>query len=202
MADQDTPNGTETRKIWDVPTRAFHWALAILVCTGWYLGKYGPFLKTWHIYCGYAVGALLVLRLIWGFVGSKPSRFSSFTYGPGAFFAYTKGLFKRRPSHWPGHNPMGGWAVIAMLLLLAAQVTTGLFADDDIANSGPFSSYVGTHMRGELTGLHILLSKLILAIVALHVAIIAYYWVWKRENLIKPMITGWKTVRRQDGDGT
>lgn len=196
MAADQGSGATERAKIWDMPTRIFHWTLAVAVCTGWYLGKFGPFLKTWHIYCGYTIATLIVFRVIWGVFGSHPSRFLSFIYGPRAFIAYTRRLFRREPSHWPGHNPMGGWAVIAMLSLLAAQVSTGLFADDDIANAGPLAAYAGPHLRGTLTGLHILLSKFVLAIVAVHVGIILFYWLWKRENLVLPMITGWKRVKR------
>ncbi|MGI9415984.1 MAG: cytochrome b/b6 domain-containing protein [Hyphomicrobiales bacterium] len=195
MSDHPVPDDTELRKIWDLPTRIFHWALVIVVCTGWYLGQFGPFLKTWHIYCGYTVGALLVFRLIWGFAGGRASRFASFIHGPRAILGYMAHMFRRVPSHWPGHNPMGGWSAIAMLVSLMVQVGTGLFTDDDIANSGPFAAYVGKELRGELTALHHLNSKLILALVVLHVAVIVFYRLWKHENLVRPMITGWKAVK-------
>lgn len=199
MSDNSAPDSTELRKIWDFPTRIFHWALVITVGTGWILGQFGPFIKTWHFYCGYAVIALLAFRLLWGFVGAKPSRFASFIYGPRAILGYMAHMFQRRPSNWPGHNPMGGWSAIAMLIALAVQAGTGLFADDDIANAGPFAGYVGKEMRGELTALHHLNSKLILALVVLHVGVIAFYFLWKRENLIRPMLTGWKSVRSKSG---
>lgn len=196
MRAEQQHSSTEIRKVWDLPTRLFHWALAALVATGWYFGEFGPFIKTWHFYCGYAIGVLLLARIMWGFVGNRAARFSGFIYGPGAFVAYARRLFRRSPSHWPGHNPMGGWSVIALLVLLCVQVGTGLFTDDDIANAGPLTPYVSGTLSARLTAIHHLNSKLILGLVILHVGMIVFYRLWKRENLVHPMITGWKTVKR------
>lgn len=195
MSDKSAEPDTELRKIWDIPTRLFHWVLVGVVCYGWYLGEYGPFIKTWHFYCGYAVGILVLLRIIWGFIGAPASRFKSFAYGPRAFFAYAGHLFARRPSHWPGHNPMGGLAVFGMLALLAVQVITGLCADDDI-NAGPLVPYIDSSLSGFLTNIHYWNSRLLLVVVGLHVVIIAFYWIWKRENLVWPMISGRKKVKQ------
>jgi cytochrome b len=199
MADNASPN-TEQRYLWDIPTRTFHWLLAALVCTGWILGEFGPFIKTWHFYCGYAIGCLVVLRVLRGLFGGSPNSFWSFIYGPRTTLAYARTLFSRKPSHWPGHNPMGGLSVLALLAVLAVQVTSGLFADDEILNQGPLAHYVSAETRGEFSAIHGINSKIILGLVALHVFIVLFYWVWKHENLIKPMLTGRKMVKTEPPD--
>jgi len=191
---------TVLRDVWDLPVRIFHWVLVVAVTTGWLLGKYGPFDKSNHFYVGYAIGVLLVLRLIWGFVGTKPARFSSFVASPASVMRYVARMFSRRPSYWYGHNPLGGWFVVAMLAALAVQVLTGLMADDEIANSGPLAGIVGATWSAEATAWHYTVSRVLLGLVGLHVAAIFFYWLWKREDLVKPMISGQKLVRI-DADG-
>ncbi|GMG83707.1 cytochrome b/b6 domain-containing protein [Paralimibaculum aggregatum] len=184
----------ETR-LWDLPTRLFHWALVVLVATSWGLGEFGPDIMTLHFWSGYAICGLLAFRLVWGLVGPRPARFASFLYGPRKVLAYAAGLSRRQPSRWPGHNPLGGWAVAALLLLLVAQVATGLVADpEDFVNVGPFASAVGADLSRTATALHETLSSLILLMVALHVGVILFYRHWKREDLIGPMIHGRKAV--------
>ncbi len=192
----DAEHSTATRYIWDVPARLFHWLLAALVITGWILGEFGPFIKTWHFYCGYAIGCLVVLRILRGLFGTPPHSFGSFIYGSRATLDYARSIFERAPSNWPGHNPLGGLSVIALLAVLAVQVSTGLFADDDILNKGPLAIYASTGLRSTLTAIHEINSKIILALVALHVGVVLFYLFWKRENLIKAMITGHKQVRK------
>lgn len=188
------PRRTETRYVWDVPTRAFHWLLTASVTAGWILGEFGPFVKTWHFYAGYTTGTLVVLRILWGLFGGPPASFASFIHGPAAVLAYARTMLTRMPSHWPGHNPLGGLSVIAILASLAVQVSTGLFADDEILNQGPLAYLVSTETRGTLTAIHETNSMIILALVLLHVFVVLFYLVWKRENLIRPMLNGRKTV--------
>ena len=125
-------------KLWDPLLRGFHWLLAFFVTAAWLLGNYGPTSMTLHFWCGYAVTFLLAFRLIWGFVGPESARFSHFLTGPGKVLRYARGMFRRVPSYWPGHNPLGALSVIAMLLVLAVQAGTGLVSDpDDFINIGP-----------------------------------------------------------------
>lgn len=189
--------GVERIRVWDPLLRVFHWLLAALVISSWLLGEFGPDVMTLHFWSGYAVAGLLVFRVVWGFVGPRPARFAQFIPGPRALWTYAKGMFKRRPSLWPGHNPMGALAVIAMLVVLAAQVATGLIADpDDFINVGPLASYVPPEIRSDAVGWHHLGSTAVLVLVVLHVGFVLFYYVWKREDLIRPMINGWKLVRK------
>jgi len=201
MTDTGQPEpGVETRYVWDVPTRVFHWLLAALVTIGWYLGEFGPFIKTWHFYCGYAIGCLVFLRILRGIFGSAPNSFASFVYGPRTTLNYARHMFSREPSHWPGHNPLGGLSVVALLAALAVQVATGLFADDDILNQGPLAYLIDAEMRGTFTAVHHYNSKLILGLVGLHVFVVIFYFAWKGENLIAAMLTGEKTVKADPAD--
>lgn len=188
---------SEKIKVWDPLLRGFHWLLAFFVIAAWCLGQFGPLKMTLHFWCGYVVIGLLAFRLIWGFIGPRSARFSSFVTGPGPILAYLRGFTSREPSHWPGHNPLGALSVIAMLAVLAAQVSTGLISDpDDYINVGPLAKYVSSAARSKAVGLHHLGGSIILILVLLHVAVILYYRFWKHEDLVKPMVTGWKDTRQ------
>ncbi|MFY7961186.1 MAG: cytochrome b/b6 domain-containing protein [Elsteraceae bacterium] len=183
-------------RVWDFPTRAFHWSLAALVGFSWYSGdRAGPWLE-WHFWSGYAVLALLLFRVAWGFVGGAWARFSSFLRGPGAAIHHIRDLFSPRDMRDIGHNPIGGWMVLAMLLILFAQVAMGLFiSDSDMGlTSGPYADYVSDALRSRLLSLHGLNGKLILLLIAAHVSAVVIYLIWKGENLIGAMITGRKTL--------
>lgn len=185
-------------RVWDPALRVFHWLLAILVIGNWLLGMVGPDNMVLHFLFGYAIIALLVFRLIWGFVGPESARFSSFIRGPSAILAYLRHAGRRQPSNWPGHNPLGGLSVIAMLLALIWQVGTGLIADpENFINIGPLADEVGSDIATKADGWHSLGANIILILVLLHLAVILYYRVWKNEDLIGPMFTGWKWVRRR-----
>ena len=153
---------------------------------------------TLHIYSGYMICGLLAFRLIWGLVGPRSARFASFLAGPVAVARYAiSHIGRREPSLWPGHNPLGGWSVMAMLALLAVQVSTGLILDpEDYINVGPLAHLVDIEVSRTANAVHATNAFLLLAMVALHVAVIIYYRVWKREDLIGPMIHGRKRVRR------
>ena len=164
---------------------------------GWSFGKFMSFSTIqWHFYCGYTIIGLLIFRYLWGFAGPAPVRYRALLPTPARTFAYLKEFGKRNPSGSPGHNPLGSLSIIAMILLLTAQATSGLFiVSDDFFESGPLAYLVPDSVSNRLTWWHKLLSKFILVIIGLHVAAIFYYLLWKKENLIKPMITGWKWVR-------
>lgn len=186
-------------RIWDPLLRSFHWLLAAAVITTWLLAKVGPAKMTLHFWLGYFILGLLAFRLVWGFVGPPEARFAHFLRGPGAVTRYARHMFSREPSYWPGHNPLGALSVIAMLGLLAAQATSGLFIDaDDYINVGPLASSVSSATRKAMLSWHHIGGTLILLLVLLHVGIILFYRFWKGEDLIRPMVNGWKEVRRRD----
>ncbi|MBU3029605.1 cytochrome b/b6 domain-containing protein [Paracoccus marinaquae] len=185
-------------RVWDPALRVFHWLLAALVILNWLLGQFGPDIMTLHFLTGFAILALLVFRVIWGFVGPEPARFASFIRGPRAILDYLRHLGSRQPSNWPGHNPLGALSVVAMLLALFFQVGTGLISDpDDFINVGPLADQVARSTARKAVGWHSLGSNIILLLVLLHIGVILFYRYWKNEDLVRPMITGWKWVRQR-----
>ena len=175
--------------IWDLPTRIFHWSLVVLIPFSWWSAENHDLER--HRWSGYAILGLLIFRLIWGFVGSSTSRFASFVRGPRTVFAYARGTGEKLL----GHNPMGGWSVVAMLALLAAQVGLGLFAsDDDGLETGPLNHLVSYSAAETITELHELLFNVLAALIALHVATVLFYLFVRRDNLIAPMLRGSKRL--------
>lgn len=179
--------GTQRIRVWDLPTRLFHWSLVVLVVALIISGKIGGNLIDWHGKFGLAILGLLTFRIIWGLVGSTYARFASFFPTPGRIRAYLRGEWKE-----PGHNPLGALSVFALLGLLALQVATGLPGNDDIAFRGPLFDLVGKALSDRMTGIHKLSINLLFALIALHVAAIMFYARVRKDNLVKPMITGWK----------
>ncbi len=191
----------ERRLVWDLPLRAFHWLFAASILASWGTAKLGFAWMPWHIRLGYWMMGLLVFRIIWGLIGPRHARFTSFLKGPGAILRYAKGLAGRGEGMASiGHNPLGGLMVIIMLLLAAFQVSTGLFATDDIAYTGPFNSTVSSSTAGLLTSIHQINFNLIWAAIALHVGAIAYYAFIKRQNLVPAMLHGWKPAEAVPAD--
>lgn len=172
-------------RVWDLPTRLFHWLLVLLFAFSWWSAENRQ--MDWHYLSGLTLLGLLAFRLIWGFVGASTARLPALFASPRAAVAYVRG----RGSPRPGHNPLGGYSVIVMLLLLAVQIGTGLFATDvDGLESGPLSFLV-TFDQGRLAAeVHAFSFNLLLAFVALHVVAIAFYLVVRRRNLVGPMVSG------------
>jgi cytochrome b len=180
-------------RVWDLPTRIFHWALVFCVIGLFVSGLRGGDAMSWHFRFGYCVLTLLLFRIVWGFVGGTWSRFSSFIYSPKHVLRYLKG--QREPMHEVGHNPLGGLSVLAMLAFLLMQVATGLISDDDIAAAGPLTKFVANATVQLASSYHIKIGKVILLIlVVTHVLAIVFYLIKKRENLIKPMLHGDKVL--------
>lgn len=180
-------------RVWDAPTRLFHWALVLCVLGLLVSAQIGGSAMAWHFRFGYGVLTLLMFRLIWGFAGGHWSRFSSFLYRPNDVMRYIKG--KGDVSHSVGHNPLGAFSVFALLSILALQVSSGLFSDDEISATGPLAQFVSSAWVNNATFYHKEVGKLaLLALIALHLGAIVFYFLRKQENLVKPMITGDKTL--------
>jgi cytochrome b len=183
-------------RVWDLPTRVFHWLLAGAVIGAVTTAKIGGNAMVWHIRLGLLVLALLVFRLVWGFVGGHWSRFGSFLYGPGSVLAYLRGDAGPDGRHDVGHSPLGALSVFALLALLALQVATGLVADDEIATTGPLNRFVESATALRATGWHEGFGQyLIIAMVLLHIGAVLFY-LSRRRNLIGPMWHGDKTAAR------
>jgi cytochrome b len=180
---------TESRvRIWDLPTRLFHWTLAALVVFSIVTANIGGNWVQWHFYSGYAILTLIAFRLAWGFAGGRYARFSSFLFGPSAILAALRGA--PGAPRTPGHNPLGSLSVFALLASIGVQAAIGLFANDDIASEGPLAKFVSKALSDRLTSLHHQNADLIVALVVLHLLAIAFYLLRKRENLVRPMLTG------------
>lgn len=181
---------TPTR-VWDLPTRTFHWLLAACVIGSITSAYIGGNAMAWHLRLGYAVFTLLAFRLLWGMVGGHWSRFANFTYAPATVVRYLRGHSHPDEHHEVGHNPLGALAVYALLGLLALQVGSGLFADDEIATTGPLFKYVSDANSHALTRWHKGVGQwLIIALTLLHVGAILFYWAVRRHNLVRPMLSG------------
>lgn len=173
-------------RLWDLPLRLFHWSLVATVLGAISTGLIGGGWMVWHGRLGLAVVGLLAFRLVWGFVGSTHARFAAFFPTPGKIAAYLRGQWQG-----VGHNPLGALSVFALLGLLSIQVASGLLANDDIAFNGPLYPLIDKALSDAATGWHRLAVNALYLLLALHVAAIAFYARIKRQNLVRPMITGW-----------
>ncbi|RJF94289.1 cytochrome b/b6 domain-containing protein [Sphingomonas cavernae] len=177
--------------VWDIPIRIFHWSLVGLLAFSWWSAE--NYRMDWHRLSGQAVLFLLIFRVIWGILGTQTARFRHFLKGPRAIRAWWKG--DQSAPEQIGHNPLGGWSVVAMLLALGAQVVTGLFAVDiDGIESGPLSHLVDFEQGRLASAIHDTSFNILLALIALHVAAVVFYLLVRRQNLVGPMLTGTKAA--------
>jgi cytochrome b len=186
---------TRPVRVWDLPTRVFHWLLVLLVVASIVSAKIGGNAMQWHIRSGLMIMVLLLFRLAWGFIGGRWSRFRSFLYAPRDVLAYLRGDSGPGGRFEVGHSPLGALSVFALLALLIAQVATGLVADDQIATTGPLNRFVAAATAQLATGWHKVIGQyLIFLLVAAHVGAVVYYLRVKRRNLVAPMWHGDKLL--------
>ena len=179
-------------RVWDLPTRIFHWALVAGVLGLAISGTIGGNVMVWHFRFGYAVLTLLLFRIIWGLVGGRWSRFGAFIYSPQSVFNYLKG--RGKAEHSVGHSPIGAGSVFAMLGILLAQVGSGMLSDDEIAFAGPLTRFVSNASVSLATNYHKNIGKwILLALVLLHIAAIVFY-LWRKHNLVGAMLHGDKEL--------
>jgi len=186
-------NGTLNKvRVWDLPTRIFHWALVAGVLGLAISGTIGGNAMIWHFRFGYAVLTLLLFRIVWGLVGGRWSRFGAFIYSPQSVFNYLKG--RGKAEHSVGHSPIGAGSVFAMLGILLAQVGSGMLSDDEIAFAGPLTRFVSNATVSLATSYHKNIGKwIVLALVLLHIAAIVFY-LWRKHNLVGAMLHGDKEL--------
>ena len=179
--------GHKRALVWDLPTRLFHWLLVAAVAGAVVTGLQGGAMMDWHGRFGLSIVGLLAFRFVWGFFGSTYARFAQFLPTPRKLATYSKGQWRGE-----GHNPLGALSVIGILGLLLVQVATGLISNDDIAFSGPLTDLVTASVSNRMTGVHHLLANVIFVVVGLHIGAVAFYTLFKRQSLVRPMFTGWK----------
>ncbi len=164
--------------VWDAPTRVFHWSLAVSFL-GAFLTAESERLRDIHVVLGYTVFGLIAFRVIWGLIGTRYARFRSFVHGPAAVFAYVKSLLIMRPQHYIGHNPIGGWVIVALLALGLLSGVTGYATYNEIGGEW-------------LEELHEGAANVMLNLVFLHIAgVVVSSWL-HRENLVRAMVSGYK----------
>ena len=179
-------------RVWDLPTRLFHWGLVACITGSAISGLIGGSALAWHFRFGYVVIALLTFRLVWGLVGGRWSRFGAFIYAPQSVLHYIRGSGK--PEHSVGHSPLGALSVFALLGFLAAQVGTGLISDDEVAYSGPLTHLVSNATVELATFYHAAVGKwALLGLVLLHIVAVIFYQ-RRQHKLINAMLHGDKTL--------
>lgn len=184
---------SHTVRIWDLPTRVFHWSLAASIVGLVITAKVGGNAMEWHFRLGHLVLALLAFRITWGLVGGRWSRFASFLYTPHRVVRYLRG--QAQPNDSIGHSPLGALSVFGLLAVLAAQVASGLLSDDEIAFAGPLTRFVSNAVVGQATTYHKEIGQyLVLGLVVLHLLAIAFYVLVKRQRLVRPMVMGDKQL--------
>jgi len=196
----DRPRRGLVVRVWDAPTRWVHILIIVLIGLAWWTESHDQ--MDWHIRIGCALLGVVLFRLAWGVVGAPTARFASFVRGPRTVWRYATKLVRGRVSEeGVGHNPMGGWSVVALLGVMAAEIGVGLFCVDvDGLESGPLADHVSFQAGRAAAHWHTVLFNVLLALIALHLCAIAFYGVVRRENLIGPMLTGRKRVATGQSD--
>ena len=195
---QASPQSSSRRPVlvWDVPVRLFHWLVVVLVISAYVTLKLNWI--DWHVRVGEALLALVIFRLLWGWFGSETARFRNFVASPAAALRHLRHMFRREFRHEPdlqvGHNAAGGWMVMLLLGLLLLETLSGLYINNDIADEGPLSESVPAWLANAISTLHALVWDVLVAAVALHVVVILLYALVKRHNLLRPMLTGYKSL--------
>lgn len=188
-AERPAQGETSVIAVWDPLLRLFHWLLVAAVAIAVVTGEIGGSAMVWHGRAGVVVAGLLAFRLVWGIIGPETARFAAFVRGPNAIVSYLRGAW-----HGIGHNPLGALSVVAMLGILTLQVTLGLFAYDEIAFRGPLAQLLDEAWQLRFTSWHRQLAPLLIALVVLHVAAILFYRLVKKEDLVRPMVTGYRSM--------
>lgn len=180
--------------VWDLPTRIFHWLLVLAVAIGYLTGGEEGWLFAVHTAAGYLIAVLLLFRVIWGVIGSPRSRFRDFVHGPRAVGKYARSVLALAPPRHIGHNPLGGWMVILMLLALFVTLATGLFSGEEGEGSGLLFPWIAAPGSEGLSEVHEVFANLVVGLAIVHVCAVFLDWWLTRENLISSMISGMKQL--------
>ena len=183
-------SGQKKTPVWDLPTRLFHWLLVLFVIVSFVTVNIGGNAMQYHEWSGFTILTLVLFRVVWGVIGSEPSRFRTFLKGPAAVWRYAATTLRREPECHLTHNPLGGWSVAALLVVLLFQAGTGLFANDDIATEGPLYGWVSKAASDWITQVHKFNAGILEMLIALHLAAVLFHLIYKGDNLLVPMLTG------------
>jgi cytochrome b len=188
--------------VWDLPVRFVHWAIVVLLAGLIATGLLGADWLDWHMRFGQLMLMLVTFRVIWGFVGSRNARFASFLYAPGRVVRYARSLVNGPKEVHVTHNPLGGWMVVALLLVLLVQATTGLFTNDDILWEGPLAARVTKETSDAMSFVHRRLWWVVAVLSVVHIVAVVAYLAWLKDNLIGAMFSGRKSLPAGTGDAT
>ncbi len=201
MKGQDSRDVLETRAttiVWDLPVRIFHWVLVLLVISQVVTVTIGGNAMEYHALGGCAILALVLFRILWGFAGGTHARFGDFVRGPAAVARYAQVLVRGTADNNRGHNPLGGWSVMLMLVSLLVQAVTGLFANDDVMMEGPLAKHVSGDASAMFTAIHDINAGILVTLISLHILAVLFYLFRRKQNLIGPMFTGRKPIELMD----
>lgn len=185
----------QSNLIWDIPTRLFHWLLVGGLLVQYITAEWMDDAMQWHFYSGYFLLGLLIFRLWWGLIGPDYAKFSSFVTGPARVYQYSRQVLSRHHEDHAGHNPLGGWVVLLMLFLVMCQAVSGLFLTDDIFLEGPWRAAVDASTQDFMNFIHHRFFNLLLWLIGLHVAAIAFYSFYKGQKLVPAMFHGKKVTK-------
>jgi cytochrome b len=201
MKAQDSSNELETRvttTVWDLPVRIFHWVLVLLVVSQVVTATIGGNAMEYHALGGFTILTLVLFRILWGFAGGTHARFNDFLRGPAAVVRYARMQIKGTAESHRGHNPLGGWSVVLMLVSLLLQAVTGLFANDDVMMEGPLAKHVSDDTSSLFTVIHDINAGILLTLVSLHILAVLFYQFRRKQDLIGPMFSGRKPIELMD----
>ena len=181
-------------RVWDLPVRIVHWAMVALLIALVATALLGGGAMEWHVRSGETMLTLVLFRILWGFLGSHHARFSTFVRGPAAVIAYARSLLRPQHAQYAGHNPLGGWMVVLLLVALLVQASAGLFSNDDIATEGPLARFISKDLSDAISSFHSYNAWFVVALASVHIAAALVYLIWFKENLIRPMVDGVKRI--------
>jgi len=191
---QQQRSRSRTVRVWDVPVRFFHWLLVALIVISFTTAQIGGNAMQIHELSGFTILGLVLFRVLWGVFGGTHARFIDFVHHPRQAMSYARSLLQGRAPFYAGHNPLGGWMVVALLVCLLVQAGTGLFANDDIMTEGPLYKWVSKQTSDTLSSIHSANFYVLAALMALHIAAALYYLMGKGQNLIASLFTGRKQL--------
>jgi len=199
MSGRDRLATKQSRLVWDLPVRLFHWVLVVAVIGAFVTNRLGVAYFEYHLWCGYTVLVAVAFRVFWGVFGTRHALFVNFVRGPREVWRYGRALLRGRETVYAGHNPLGGLMVVALLAALGVQAVSGMFSNDEIFDAGPFNALVGTHLSQIISSLHRRLFYGIAIAIALHVAAVLLHQWGRGEDLLRSMVTGRKRVHGEPG---